>query len=448
VEPFASILSTNREAGTKYIKRQKIGSGSYGSAYLAERASDGKQFVAKIIDTGKMNEKDRRYAHSEIKCLQLCDHPNIIGFEEDYDEEGDNGKDRRILIIMEFAEGGDLGRHIKLRKESGTFLQEHEIAFLFIQTVLALHYIHSQRMLHRDIKAANVLLSAAGVAKLADFGFSNQYEGTVSASVGTTFCGTPYYLAPEVWCGKSYSKKADTWSLGVMLYELLALKRPFSADNMQNLMRKVLAGEYEPLAEHYSPEIKALVRALLTVNPAERPSMDQVLAMPYINEGLRVLRDGVIQNHLLVDPDRTRLINVIDEALRNAPTAAAVAAASAALARTPAVSVRKEGVVMKAGGGQSTSWKQKWLFLRDANLVISDTNEIERGRALPLTQVHSVQPESHRRFGRPNVFVINAMNDRQSWIGVETDEELRAWLAAIHQAMGQGDDAVEATVPA
>ena len=250
-EPNFSSVIGERGSSAKYCKKKKIGRGSYGEAWLVERTSDGAVCVAKIMELPKMSNRDIQYAYSEIKCLSLIKHPNVIRYYEDK-EEGDC-----LLIIMEFADGGDLDRQVKQRAANGLrYFQEHEVLFMFLQLCMALDNIHQKKMLHRDIKGANIFLTSTGVIKLGDFGFSHEYEETVSKAVAGTFCGTPYYLAPEVciyltnislsysitsktikqlWENKKYGKKADVWSLGVLLYEMLALKRPYTAQNMRGM---------------------------------------------------------------------------------------------------------------------------------------------------------------------------------------------------------------------
>ncbi|EAN82874.1 kinase, putative, partial [Trypanosoma cruzi] len=191
---FTSFLGVDAaENECKYIKKKLIGTGSYGEAWLVERLEDHSIFVAKLMDLGKMSSRDKQYAYSEIKCLANCNHPNIIRFIEDHEEND------QLLIIMEFADSGDLDRQIKARSHDNfRHFREHEALFLFLQLCLALDHIHSHKMLHRDIKSANILLTSTGLIKLGDFGFSHQYDDTVSGVVANTFCGTPYYLAPEI----------------------------------------------------------------------------------------------------------------------------------------------------------------------------------------------------------------------------------------------------------
>lgn len=129
-----------------------------------------------------------------------------------------------------------------------------------------------RKIVHRDLKGANIFLTKDGVIKIGDFGISRVIDQTVQAS--KSFVGTPYYLSPEMVEGKPYSKKADIWALGVILYHLCALKLPFEANSLPLLALKIVKGSFPPLTTgHYSPEIKSLILSMLQVNPKKRPSI-------------------------------------------------------------------------------------------------------------------------------------------------------------------------------
>jgi NIMA (never in mitosis gene a)-related kinase len=122
---------------------------------------------------------------------------------------------------------------------------------------LALKHLHDRKILHRDIKCQNVFLTKSSIIKLGDFGIARVLNHTLE--VARSMVGTPYYLSPEIYEGRPYAFKSDIWSLGVLLYELLALKPPFDGINMHFLGMKVVKGEYSPLPSHYSREVKTLV---------------------------------------------------------------------------------------------------------------------------------------------------------------------------------------------
>ncbi|KAH9600922.1 Protein kinase domain [Trypanosoma melophagium] len=257
---------------------------------------------------------------------------------------------------MEFADSGDLDRQIKSRATDGfRYFQEHEAFFLFLQLTLALDHIHSHKMLHRDIKGANILLTSTGLIKLGDFGFSHQYDDTVSGVVANTFCGTPYYLAPELWNNQRYSKKADIWSLGVLLYEIMALKRPFTATNMKGLMAKVLAGDFSPLPEKYSVGFRNLVRAILVVDPNQRPGVREIFHIPYVRDGLKVFMQTVKKNVRIAGPVKDALITHVTDIL----SAESPPEPSGSLVGQINYEVTFRGYVKKLGGGNGRQTKKE-----------------------------------------------------------------------------------------
>ena len=414
----------------KYYKKKLIGNGSYGEAWLVDRVSDHAVFVAKIMDLGKMSARDKQYAYSEIKCLAACDHPNIIRYMEDAEDENS------LTIVMEFADAGDLDRQIKSRNsDNKKYFQEHEALFLFLQIALAMHHIHSHKMLHRDIKGANVMLNSAGLVKLGDFGFSHQYSDTVSAGVASTFLGTPYYLAPELWNNQRYSKKADVWSLGILLYEILGLCRPFVAGNMKGLMQKVMAGEYAPLPDRFSAEFKDVVRQLLVVDANRRPTLDEVFQIPYVKAGLAQLRDTVDRNPKITPASKDGLKAHID-AIFAAPPAAASGAAMGPVGQINNA-VAAEGIVFKLGAGNQPTWKERYLVLQRGHLILCDKKGDEKsGKALGLDQIQSVCPVPSSNAKRDWVFSLNTHGGKSMWLQAPTKADMEMWLDAIHRAMG------------
>jgi len=425
------LLGPKGSKDCKYFKRKLIGTGSYGEAWLVERNSDQAIFVCKAMDLGKMSARDKQYAYSEIKCLANCNHPNIIKYVEDAEEND------MLLIVMEFADSGDLDRQIKARAaDNFRYFQEHEVLFLFLQCCLSLEHIHRHKMLHRDIKGANILLTSNGLIKLGDFGFSHQYEETVSGVVASTFCGTPYYLAPELWNNQRYSKKADVWSLGVLLYEIMALKRPFTATNMKGLMAKVNAGDYAPLPDKYSRELHDLVRFILVTDANQRPSIAEIFEQPYVRKGLTVLAE-TLQKNARISPEVKKQF---EEHISTVQSAASTDAASGT--RTRAVGqinkeVTHEGPVRKLGGTGGKSWRERWLMLQRGHLIICDKQGDEAsGKALNLEQVQSVCPVPSSTAKKDFVFALNTTGGKSMWLQATDHEAMEQWIHCIQQALG------------
>ena len=430
-ESFATLLGQKGVNNScKYYKRKLIGTGSYGEAWLVERVADQAIFVAKVMNLDKMSSRDKQYAYSEIKCLANCEHPNIVKYEEDHEE------NELLLIVMEYADAGDLDRHIKSRAADTRRFQEHEALFLFLQVCMALDHIHSHKMLHRDIKGANILLTSSGLVKLGDFGFSHQYDETVSGVVANTFCGTPYYLAPELWNNQRYSKKADVWSVGVLLYEIMALKRPFTASNMKGLMAKVLTGEYAPLPDTYTQAFRDVVRSILVVDANARPSISDIFRIPFVRQGLRSFQESLSRNTRVSEACRKMFDDHITAIMSDARSSSVVAKPSA-----PVGVINKEitfeGAIKKLGGVNGKTWKERYLLLQRGHLIICDKKGEEgEGKALSLEQVQSVCPIPVSTAKADFVFALNTTGGKSMWLQASTHDEMEQWIHAIQSALG------------
>ena len=179
-----------------------------------------------------------------------------------------------MLILLEYAENGDLFNFLNKRGP----LDEATACKFFVQTALALSYIHSYKMIHRDVKPENILLDGNKNAKLCDFGWSAEYdEGTKRQTV----CGTYEYMAPEILFKKQQDTAIDVWALGILLYELLHNKAPYSGRSLGEVSRKIAAGniEFDPRTP---ADAKELVLQILKREPKERPPIKKILQHPFV----------------------------------------------------------------------------------------------------------------------------------------------------------------------
>jgi len=160
--------------------------------------------------------------------------------------------------------------------------------------VRGLKALHTLRILHRDIKTANIFLSdERQTVKLGDMNVSK----VAKKGMLSTQTGTPYYASPEVWRDLPYDHKSDIWSLGCVLYEIIALKPPFRAETMEGLFKKVLAGKYPRIPSVFSSDLARVVKSLLQVQPHLRPSCDKILEMPIVyNRLIRYFPEAVPEN--------------------------------------------------------------------------------------------------------------------------------------------------------
>ena len=149
-------------------------------------------------------------------------------------------------------------------------MKEKHIWKIIIQIVKGLKSLHELKILHRDMKSANIFLYKDTTAKLGDLNVSK----VAKKGLLYTQTGTPYYASPEVWKDQPYDLKSDIWSMGCVLYEMCALVPPFRADDMNGLFKRVLKGQYPAIPSHYSMDMRQLIKCLLQVSPAARPNCD------------------------------------------------------------------------------------------------------------------------------------------------------------------------------
>lgn len=266
--------------GDKYTTDSYVGRGAQAYVWKVIRNSDKKVGVAKIVikkpekdETGKKSEPTHHNSQSEFDCLKLAEHFAIVAVLDMC------LSDRYEVVILEYIDSGDLMALMRdyVKNNPGRLLSEKGIGQIFIQLAMALFHLHHVRILHRDIKSSNILLTSTGLAKVSDFGFSRRYDDTVSNDVSATPLGTPYYIAPELWRRRKYNSKADVFSMGIVLYELMCLRRPFAGHALRDLMDQILKGVYEPAPDCFSPELRNLLASMLKVNPLERPTMAEIL---------------------------------------------------------------------------------------------------------------------------------------------------------------------------
>lgn len=201
----------------------------------------------KKVKMGKLSEKEKQNALNEVRILASIQHANVIAYKEAFFENAAGN----LCIVMENADGGDLLQAIEKHKKGRSKFTEKQIWHYFIQTVRGLKALHDLKIVHRDIKCANIFLTKDHMTKLGDLNVSK----VAKKGLMHTQTGTPYYASPEVWKDKPYDNKSDIWSLGCVLYEMITLLPPFRAQSMQGLCAKVTRGAYDPIPSHFSLDL-------------------------------------------------------------------------------------------------------------------------------------------------------------------------------------------------
>jgi serine/threonine protein kinase len=234
-----------------------IGKGSFGKVYRAVRISDGQEYALKELEIKTMNQRERDDALNEVRLLASIKHPHTIRY---YDAFFDSDK---LYIVTEFARFGDIGAKIKRHIGRKELMDEDLIWCFFIQTLMGTAALHERGIIHRDLKTANIFLTSGRGVKLGDLGVAK----IAKSGLATTQIGTPYYMAPELWRGRPYDKKADVWSLGAVLYEMASLKHPFEAKDEKGLAQKVMTGIYRPVPDTYSRDMHDAIKVPLSARP-------------------------------------------------------------------------------------------------------------------------------------------------------------------------------------
>ncbi|KAJ5067516.1 camk family protein kinase [Anaeramoeba ignava] len=256
----------------KYQELEVIGKGSFGIVKKIKRISDSKIFVWKEIYFGRMCEKELELIVREVNILRELEHPYIVG----YLERVLDTKHKRLFIVMEYCEGGDLHKMIQKHKKKNTFIKESKIWKIFTQIILALFECHRKRILHRDIKPDNIFLDNQKNIKLGDFGLARALNS--DSQFAHTHVGTPFYMSPEQFAGNIHDDKTDIWSLGCLIYELACLSPPFEAFSLTELGKKISLGKFQNLPSFYSSELFDLISEMLQVDKNKRPSASEILA--------------------------------------------------------------------------------------------------------------------------------------------------------------------------
>eukprot|EP00899_Mesostigma_viride_P019335 jgi/Mesvir1/27402/Mv07203-RA.4 len=251
-----------------------IGQGNFGTAHLAICKSDNRKYCIKMIPVG--DEKAGEAALREAETLAKMRHPNVISYKECFLH------DNRLNIVTQFCEEGDLFHKIQEASKKGVTFDPKLVLNWFTQILMGLHHVHSNKVLHRDLKTQNIFIGKGGIIKIGDFGISKVLDNT--NDFATTVTGTPYYMSPECCQNQKYTFKSDIWSLGCILYELCTLKHAFDAENLLSLVYQIVAGTFPPVPAQYQ-QFESLVRVMLARDANQRPTATQLLnGIPFVKE--------------------------------------------------------------------------------------------------------------------------------------------------------------------
>ncbi|KAM0926691.1 hypothetical protein ACQ4PT_003677 [Festuca glaucescens] len=257
----------------EYELQEMVGKGTFAEVFRAAHLPTGARVAVKEIDRRRVDDYVRRGILQEMTILGSLSHPNILRL-IDTIETGD-----KLFLILEYCDGGDLEAFRQAHGGARNRLPEAVARDFARQLAEGLKVLRGERIVHRDLKPQNLLLSTNGDAitlKIGDFGFA---RSLMHENLAATFCGSPYYMAPEIWRGDKYDAKADLWSVGVILFQLVTGKLPFLGENRVQLREKVLTSNglsFPPDMEaDLHPDFIDLCRRLICLDPAERMPFEE-----------------------------------------------------------------------------------------------------------------------------------------------------------------------------
>ena len=308
LDKAASDLRLTDKAYGEYVVQRALGRGSFGVVSLVCERSSGALVVCKELSVRGMRPRELRQAATEVALQASLHHPHILPIIGVHEQPG------VLRLILQYAPLGSLEDRISMYESSGRVFSQPDVSRWVGQAAAALQYMHDQRILHRDLSTSNLLLNKDDDVLITDFGLScmlkrgalersTEVESTVGGSgdsdlqrtlLAKTTCGTPKCMSPELVEGKGYDGRSDLWSLGVVIFELLTLRCPFSAPSIGALVAVIVAGKMDACGlerlerSDASAELKRLVSddgGLLDPSPAKRATLDDVLMCCPLGDG-------------------------------------------------------------------------------------------------------------------------------------------------------------------
>uniref|UniRef100_A0A2C9JQD1 non-specific serine/threonine protein kinase n=1 Tax=Biomphalaria glabrata TaxID=6526 RepID=A0A2C9JQD1_BIOGL len=257
-----------------YHVLELVGEGSFGKVYKGRKKYTSQIVALKFIPKLGKSEKELKGLRREIEIMRGLKHDNIIELLDSFDT------DKEVVVVTDFAEG-ELFQIL----EDDASLPEEQVQVIAAQLVSALYYLHSHRILHRDMKPQNILLGKGGVIKLCDFGFARGMSA--NTLVLTSIKGTPLYMSPELVEEKPYDHTADLWALGCILYELFVGSPPFYTNSIFQLVTMIIKDPVK-WPKTMSPVFKDFLQGLLNKNPKYRLAWPDLLHHPFIADKVKV----------------------------------------------------------------------------------------------------------------------------------------------------------------
>ena len=268
-----------------FIIGKPLGKGAFGSVKIVTRKEDKKVYAMKTINIGKLDNKEKEAALNEVRILASLRHPNIVGYREAFYDE----PSKTLNIVMEYADDGDIAHKIQENLKRRLRFEESTLWEWIIQILEGLKYLHDNKIMHRDLKCANIFLMKNGQLKIGDLNVSKLAKNNMAR----TQTGTPFYLSPEIWKDLPYDYKCDIWSVGCIIYELCTSRPPFRGTSLKELCHNVMTGYYLPISG-FSSDMREIIAKMLVVDPKRRASTDELLNCDIIKKRIKNSKNEII----------------------------------------------------------------------------------------------------------------------------------------------------------
>ena len=260
-----------------------LGTGAFSTVYLVKRKKDNKLYALKAITMERLSKIEQQNSVNEVRILSSINNPYIIAYKEAFWNE----KDKTLNIVMEYCDDGDLELKINIMKRNRNKFDEKLIWNYAIQILFGLKALHDKKIIHRDLKSANIFLSKLNSScKIGDLNVGKVLKKNKDQNSTNLRIGTPSYSSPEIWKKEKITYKSDIWSLGCIVYEMCCLRMPFKGKTMDELKDNICNGKFDKISSRYSTELSEFINLMLEIDVNKRPDSNMILRSNIVSDKL------------------------------------------------------------------------------------------------------------------------------------------------------------------
>ncbi|XP_071083375.1 uncharacterized protein [Haliotis cracherodii] len=265
---------------TSYSVTCKLGEGSFAKVFqlCSVDRDEGQDYALKVIDKDRFSHDERDKCIQEAKLMRKLRHENVVACFDAFEYEN------HLVLVTEYCPQGDMYCYLGDCRDAKPQepVSENRISRWVLQIAKALQYLHERKILHRDLKTKNIFLMDDLTVKIGDLGIAKQLDFTLAQA--DTFLGTPLYMSPEIFQFQPYSYKADIWSMGCCVYEMMTLRFAFESPSQQKMVQRIIKGKAPSVPDMYSESLGRLANGMLNKDPQLRPHAADIVKQLQSNE--------------------------------------------------------------------------------------------------------------------------------------------------------------------